>query len=64
MKKPNNFYCDICKNTSEDSSLVSNPSYFIKNGKIIPLAHQGKFFCCDCLHDELIILGAEEDEEK
>lgn len=63
MKKKNNLYCDICKTPSEEISLVANPSYFVKNGKILPLAHQGKFFCCDCLYDTLVVLGGEEDGE-
>lgn len=57
----NNFdNCSMCKVSSEKVPLVINPGYFITGKKAIILSHEGKMICCDCLHDELVVLADEE----
>lgn len=60
----NSTNCEMCNVSSEVAPLVLMPNYFIFGKRINILAHWGKLFCCDCLHDTLIVLGGEENEEK
>lgn len=60
MKNKWHDYCEMCGITSDKAPLVFNPRYIVVDKKVIELAHEGKMFCCDCLHDEMRVIADEE----